>query len=52
MSELKIRLEVKVPNLLPENAKVIVRDIRHTLENCAKLDLLDEFIETQIMEAN
>lgn len=41
-----VKLDIKVPGLVPENAKLIVRDIRHTLENCGRLNLLDEFVET------
>lgn len=41
----KVELIVRVPDLSPENALIIARDMRHTLENCARLELLDEFIE-------
>lgn len=41
-----VELNIKVPGLVPENAKPIMRDIRHTLENCGRLSLLDEFIVT------
>ena len=46
----KVELNFRVPNLLPGALIHIVRDIRRTLENCADLNLLDEFIETQIVE--
>ena len=46
----KVELIVRVPNLLPENAKPIMRDLRHTLENCGHLSLLDEFTATLKVE--
>ena len=46
----KIGLNFRVPNLLPENAKVVIREVRHGLENCGRLDLLDEFTETLMVE--
>ena len=45
-----MELNVKVPNLLPEEATVIARDVRRTLENCARLEMLDEFVETRAVE--
>lgn len=41
-----VELDIKVPGLVPENAEPIMRDIRHTLENCGRLSLLDEFVVT------
>lgn len=41
-----VELNVNVPRLIQENTKLIMRDIRHTLENCGRLNLLDEFVET------
>ena len=38
-------LNVRVPDLLPEEAKAVVRDVRRTLENCGSLNLLGEFTE-------
>ena len=46
----KVELNIRVPNLIPKNVKGIVRDIRRTLENCANLNLLDEFAEEWVME--
>ena len=46
----KIELNFRVPNLLPGAIIHIVRDMRRTLENCADLNLLDEFIETRTVE--
>lgn len=46
----KIELNIRVPHLLPQNANLIARDVRHTLENCAALRVLDEFTETRIVE--
>ena len=43
----KIELTVKVPNLSQENALVIARDVRFSLENSAKLNLLNEFVMTR-----
>lgn len=40
-----VELNVNVPNLSPENAKLVARDVRRTLENCGKLEMLDEFVE-------
>ena len=45
-----VELSIKVPGLLPENVKTIIREVRHGLENCGRLDLLDEFIETRTVE--
>ena len=46
----KIELNIRVPHLYSGAIIHIVRDMRRTLENCADLNLLDEFIETQIVE--
>jgi hypothetical protein len=46
----KVELNFRVPNLLPGAIIHIVRDMRRTLENCANLNLLGEFIETRIVE--
>ena len=46
----KVELTFQVPNLLPENAKVVIREVRHGLENCGRLDLLNEFTETLMVE--
>ena len=46
----KVELNFRVPNLLPGALIHIVRDMRRTLENCANLNLLGEFIETRIVE--
>lgn len=46
----KIELNIRVPNILPGNIKYIVRDIRRTLENCAMLNLLDEFAVERVVE--
>lgn len=46
----KVELIIKVPHLTPENAKVIMRDVRRTLENSGRLDLLNEFTETVMVE--
>ena len=46
----EIELNFRVPNLLPGAIIHIVRDMRRTLENCADLNLLDEFIETRTVE--
>ena len=46
----KVELNFYVPNLLPENAKIVIREVRHGLENCGRLDLLDEFTETLMVE--
>lgn len=46
----KIQLNIRVPNIFPKNISHIVRDIRKTLENCAALNLLDEFAETRTVE--
>ena len=46
----KIELNFRVPNLLPGAIIHIVRDLRRTLENCANLNLLDEYIETRTVE--
>jgi hypothetical protein len=46
----KVELNFRVPNLLPGAIIHIVRDMRRTLENCANLNLLDEFIEMRIVE--
>ena len=45
-----VGLDIKVPGLTPENAKPIMRDIKHTLENCGSLSLLDEFMITLRVE--
>ena len=45
-----VELSIKVPGLLPENAKTIRRDVRRTLENCGSLNLLDEFTEVSMVE--
>ena len=45
-----VELSIKVPGLLPENVKTLIREVRHGLENCGRLDLLDEFIETRTVE--
>ena len=39
----KVELTMRAPNLSPENAKIIARDVRRTLENCGRLNLLNEF---------
>lgn len=39
----KIGLIVKVAGLTDANAATVSNDVRHTLENCARLNLLDEF---------
>jgi len=46
----KVELNFRVPNLLPGALIHIVRDMRRTLENCANLNLLGEFIETLRVE--
>lgn len=46
----KIELRLRVPGVSPENIKFIVRDTRRTLENCARLNQLNEFSETMIVE--
>lgn len=46
----KIELNFRVPHLLPENAKIVIREVRHGLENCGRLDLLDEFTEVLMVE--
>ena len=46
----RIELNIRIPHLYSGAIIHIVRDIRRTLENCANLNLLDEFIETQIVE--
>jgi len=46
----KVELNLRVPNLLPGNAKLIVRDLRHVLENCGRLHLLNDFIEMRTVE--
>lgn len=46
----KVELIIKVPHLTPENAKVIMRDVRHTLENSGRLNFLNEFTETMMVE--
>lgn len=46
----KVELIVKVPHLIPENAKNVMRDVRRALENCGRLSLLDEFTETLRVE--
>ena len=45
-----VGLSINVPGLTPENAQLIVRDIRHTFENCGRLSLLDEFAVTLRVE--
>ena len=45
-----MELNIRVPNILPQNANLIARDVRRTLENCAALRVLDEFAEAQIAE--
>lgn len=40
----EVELTLNVPNLSSDKARTIARDIRYTLENCAKLELCDEFI--------
>lgn len=42
----KVELTIRAPNLSPEKAQLIARDVRQTLQNCARLELLDEFVET------
>ena len=46
----KIELNIRIPHLYSGAIIHIVRDMRRTLENCADLNLLGEFIETQIVE--
>lgn len=46
----KVELIVKVPHLIPENAKNIIRDVQRVLENCSKLNLLNEFTEERKVE--
>lgn len=41
----KVELIVTVPNLSPKDAQIIARDVKRTLENCGKLNLLEEFVE-------
>lgn len=45
-----IKLNVRVPHLSFRNAQIIALELRHALENCAKLHELDEFAMTQIVE--
>lgn len=46
----KVELNFRVPNLSPGAIIHVVRDMRRTLENCACLNLLSTFIETQTPE--
>ena len=46
----KVELNFRVPNLLPGALIHIVRDMRRTLENCANLNLLGEFVETRTVQ--
>lgn len=45
-----VELDIKIPGLVPENTKDIMRDIKRTLKNCASLCLLDEFVLTSRVE--
>lgn len=45
-----VGLDIKVPGLTPEKAQLIARDLRFSLENSAKLNLLDEFVITRSTE--
>lgn len=45
-----VRLDIKVPRLVPEKAQLIIRYLRFSLENSAKLNLLNEFVITRAME--
>ena len=45
-----VELNLKVPHLSPQNAQIIARDLQYTLKTSAKLQLLNEFIETRIVE--
>jgi len=45
-----MELIVNVPNLTPDNAKIVRRDVRRALENCGSLNLLGEFTETLMVE--
>ena len=46
----KVALSVLVPHLSPGAVIHIVRDLRRTLQKCACLNLLSEFVETSIVE--
>lgn len=46
----KVKLIVRVPNLSQENARIVARDVRFTLENSAKLNSLNEFVMTTATE--
>ena len=46
----KFELTVKIPYLMWGNAKYIMRDLKRVLEKCGRLDLLDEFTETLMVE--
>lgn len=41
---------IEVSKLSRESARIIARDVRRTLEKCARLKLLDEFVMTQGVE--
>lgn len=47
METKKIEVNIRIPNLTVENARRLIRGVRHTLENAAKLGILDEFVETR-----
>ena len=40
----EVEVIVSIPNLTWDNAALVVRDIRRTLENCVKLGLLDDYV--------
>jgi len=46
----KINLSINILGLARQNVGAIVRDVRHTLENCAKIQLMDGFTETRLVE--
>ena len=46
----KVELNVLVPNLSPGAVIHVLRDMRRTLENCATINLLSEFVVTRIVE--
>jgi len=46
----KVKLIVRIPDLSQGNALLIARDVRITLEECARLKLLDEFSEVVKVE--
>lgn len=40
----EVKIVVSIPNLTWDDAALVVRDLRHTLENSAKLELLDDYV--------